>query len=198
MRFFNDSHNDKNPRAYFWENQYASHRRHLLNPFTIVKYFYDIKPRVYTAHILLYESRNFLWEGLSKYISARRNPSVRTQMMFFALGCIVGSFLHNFESRLWKEKKWDQEAGHMIPLREKLLTRTYNYIWNLKVLPFLYYYGLFVEDKDLDTFVDLTQISGGRLYRRYLCMQYSRKMRYRLNRDDRYDFLEISPSYSKD
>ena len=62
----------------------------------------------------------------------------------------------------------------------------------------LYYIGLFVEDKDLNTYLDLTQLSQGRKYRRFLVMQYARKQRYLMKKDTRYDFLEISSEYGKE
>ena len=198
MRFLKDSFISKNPRQRFWESQYASHRRHRLMPFNLIKYLFDYGERLQVNNILLVDGKNWFWKGIEKYIPNRMNVSDRGQLGFFVFGVLLGSLFQSFEARLWKEKKWDIEPGCQIPLRKPFTVRAYKWLIDLKLKPLLYYVGLFIEDIDLDTNVDLTQISEGRKYRRFLVMQYARKMRYNLRRDSRYDFLEISSAFNKE
>ena len=197
IRHPKDSGPEKNPRGAYWETQYASQRRYRLVPFNINKYLYDYEARGFTNYTL-WISRNWLWEGIGKYVPLRLNITGRVEVYFMCAGVIIASVLHHLDVRLWKEKKWDLEPGARLPLRRPLMFRAYHWMINIKLLPMLYYIGLFIEDKDLDTNVDLQQIAEGRLYRRFLIMQYARKMRYNLRRDSRYDFLELSPSHNRE
>ena len=198
MRYLKDSFSEINPRGRFWESQFASHRRHLLVPFHMNKMFYDYEPRYYTNNVLLVDGKNWLWQGIEKYIPYKHNITDKVHGFLFLGGVLIASIIHHFESRLWKEKKWDKESGCSIPLRRPAMIRAWNWLVEIKLKPILYYIGLFIEDQDLDTNLDLSHITQGRKYRRFLVMQYCRKMRYNLRRDNRYDFLEISPSYKRD
>lgn len=86
----------------------------------------------------------------------------------------------------------------MIPLRVKLPFRIYHYFIDIKLKPALYYMGIWVQKEDLVMDVNIEQIQMGRLYRRFLCLQYARKMGYSVFRNSSYDFLEISENYGRD
>lgn len=111
---------------------------------------------------------------------------------------IAGCSTHHTETKLWKEKKWDKEPGAIIPLRKNPALRFWNYVVEYKYKPMLYYFGLFLREKDLDPQIDLGQFALGRKYRRFLLMEYSRRQSLAKFREQKYDFLEISPMYGKD
>jgi hypothetical protein len=166
-------------------------------PFSFSKYNQLTGRRFYQYSTIL-KVRPFLWQSLYKYIPSSKNFEYFLSLRLFILGILSISCFYHFESRLWKERKWDREAGQTIPIRNRLILRAYNYIYNIKILPFLYYFGINVEDVDLNIQVDIKQISEGRLYRRFLCMQYARKMGYQKFRKSSYDFLEVSENYGQD
>jgi hypothetical protein len=139
-----------------------------------------------------------LWQSIYRYIPAKKNLGPIIEIRMFIIGVFLMSTYFHIESRLWKERKWDKEPGEILPLRNRIFLRAYNHFYHVKILPFLYYFGLNIEDVDLNIHVDIQQISIGRLYRRFLCMQYARKMGYIKFRNSNYDFLEISENYGKD
>lgn len=187
-----------NPRSKFWASQYASTRYQRMLPLSPFKPFYHWKDRAFVFNYLWNHHYNSLMEGIGMYVPKAQKPSHWPEVAVLISGFFIGCCWHHFEVRLWKERKWDQVPGQIIPMRKSTFERAYNWIVNVKIVPNLYYIGLFVEDKDLDTQIELSQFVQGRKYRRYLVAEYARRNIYRAQRDNSYDFLEISPMYGKD
>jgi hypothetical protein len=197
MRYYKDSSSIYNYRETFWDSQIFSQGSQKLHPFTFGKYSnlsYE-GPHIYN---LILRNRPYLWQSIYRYIPAKKNLGPIIEIRMFIIGVFLMSTYFHIESRLWKERKWDKEPGEILPLRNRIFLRAYNHFYHVKILPFLYYFGLNIEDVDLNIHVDIQQISIGRLYRRFLCMQYARKMGYIKFRNSNYDFLEISENYGKD
>mmetsp|Transcript_12613 Transcript_12613/g.12694 ORF Transcript_12613/g.12694 Transcript_12613/m.12694 type:complete len:136 (+) Transcript_12613:191-598(+) len=114
------------------------------------------------------------------------------------IGILIGFIFHHINTKLWKERIWDKEPGAVIPFRNGTAIRAKNYIVNYTIRPFIYYFGLFIKELDLDSTIDLAQAQAGRKYRRYLFMEYARRNSLDKFRDKNYDFLEISRMYGKD
>ena len=197
MRYYKDSSSIYNYRESFWNSQAITQAPHKLHPFSFSKYTHLTNDRIFHYSLLL-RNRPYLWQSLYRYIPAKKNLGPIFELRLFMIGIFIISTLFHIESRLWKERKWDREPGEILPLRNRSVVRAYHYIYNIKLIPFLYYFGLNISDNDTNIHVNIQQVSQGRLYRRFLCMQYARKMQYLKFRNSDYDFLEISENYGKD
>mmetsp|Transcript_25684 Transcript_25684/g.44987 ORF Transcript_25684/g.44987 Transcript_25684/m.44987 type:complete len:195 (-) Transcript_25684:8328-8912(-) len=194
MRFYKDSLHNVNPRAFYWYRQDLSQRRHKLLPFSIIRYCQGAIDRFGHFGTSFYFHYNPFIEGLSMHRNREFLQSYNTKVFLAgALGFVVVNAVLLFETRLWKERKWDEEPGCRIPLRNRHAERLYNQVVNVWLLPNLMYYGLIVADRDLNPSVDANQISGGRRFRHFLVAEYVRKEKLKANRDTRYDFLELAP-----
>jgi hypothetical protein len=146
-------------------------------------------------YIAFFKHWSPLMEGINLYIPKRKKLLFSPHWWVFVGGFVIGSALHRVELRLWKERKWDKEPGCMIPVRQALPVRVYNYLFIMKWVTFLYYNGLFINEKDLTTHLELEHIYQGRKYRRTLAMEYVFKEKQMKLRDDRYDFLNLSTTH---
>jgi hypothetical protein len=196
MRYLKDSFTDQNPRAKFWKSQNVIMKNTSTLPFSFYKYLYNWQQKVYVQYFTL-KYQNVQLKEISKYFTSRARVSQRLDASLLAVGIVIGSLLTHFNNRLFKERKWDEEPGAMIPIQTFLFKRIYTSIITINYVALLYYVGLYIEDKDLAPNIDLTQISQGRIYRRFLVRQYCRKQEYSKKRKGKYDFLEISPEYAR-
>lgn len=198
MRFKKDSISNLNPRAMYWQRIDYTQRRYKILPFSIVRLLQESLEK--TAHYfsVWYYHYNPMIEGLNMHRHRELKQIIyNRQFLLGACAFLVVSTVLHFETRLWKEKKWDEERGYRIPMRHRHTRRLFNQVVNVWVLPTLMYFGLMMENKDLDPSVDANQITGGRQFRRFLVSDYIRKQNLVSKRDSRYDFLELSPEHGK-
>jgi hypothetical protein len=198
MRLLKDSNAFRNPRALFWAMQEGARRSNRLQPFSRIRFLYKIEERGRAIYYAYWKHYRVLHEGLSIYIPFAKKATEWPVAICFLLGYTIGSFANNCEKKQWKENKWFEEPGSMIPIRKGLMLRLWNYLIEIKFKPTLYYFGLFVEDEDLNTHVEVQQFGEGRKFRRYLIQEFIRREQLAKLRDDRYDFLEISPKHGKE
>jgi hypothetical protein len=197
MRYYKDSSKEHNYRARFWQSMLTVHKPYRLYPFAFAR----LSANFYHSpfhYINLVDSGPKMWKYLYKYIPSSLFFQHWQSTKVFICSVLLFSLIFHFESRLWKEKKFDKEPGQMIPLRNRFLFRAYHYLIDIKLKPLLYYTGIWIQQEDLAMEVDIEQIATGRLYRRFLCLQYARKMGYSVYRNSSYDFLEVSENYGKD
>lgn len=197
MRFFKDSSKEHNYRARYWYGMMMSQRFYRLYPFAFIRSIVLTKHGVYHYSTLL-RSNSELWKQLYKYIPSKYFFMNWQSVKVFYCSVLLFSLAYHIESRLWKERKFDKEPGQTIPLRNKLPYRLYYYLYEIKLKPVLYYMGIWIQKEDIVMDVNIEQIQMGRLYRRFLCLQYARKMGYSIYRNSSYDFLEISENYGRD
>lgn len=198
MRYWKDSFIEINPRARFWNSQIAAQKRHRLMPFSLVKPLFNWQERTKIFYYANFMHWNTFFEGISVYVPRRLKLHFWGELVVFLGFFALGSAVHHFETKLWKEKKWEKDPGCVIPFRKPALVRFYNWLVEVKIKSNLYYIGLFTEDKDLEPHLDLQQFVEGRKYRRFLIAEYSRRNFLSAQRNESYDFLEISPMYGKD
>ncbi|CAG9317655.1 unnamed protein product [Blepharisma stoltei] len=197
VRFFKDSFVDMNPRGIYWELQSRVLKRNRL--WVSMPRIPPIRRDAFQIFMVAVTKHwNYLFEGISMYVPRSLRYAELGAYGFLWIGLLIGIIFHHTETKLWREKIWDKEPGAVIPLRRNFFVRAKNYILNYNVKPFIYYFGLFIKERDLDSTIDLAQAQAGRKYRRFLFMEYARRNSLEKFRDKNYDFLEISKMYGKD
>lgn len=198
MRLLKDSHAFINPRGLFWNMQLGARRNNRLMPFPRMRLFDGLTSRGRTMYYAYWKHYKVLYEGLNKYVPYANKATEWPVSIWFLIGYTIGSIGFNWSKKLWKENKWFEEPGCMIPVRKGVAARFWNYIVEIKFKPLAYYFGLFMEEADLNTHVEVQQFGEGRKFRRYLIQEFIRRQDLIKIRDDRYDFLEISPKHGKE
>jgi hypothetical protein len=199
MRFkLKDSYGEINPRSLFWMHQDIVQRQEKTLPFSVNRMLPLALQRTKHFFSAFYYHYNPLAEGLKMHRHRELTQPVYTRIAIVGIAVFVvvnAAFL--FETKLWMERKWDEEPGCRIPMRHRHSNQLFNLVVNYWLRPNLMYYGVLMEDKDLDPAVDAKQIGGGRHFRRFLVADYIRKQKLLKIRDSRYDFLELSPEHGK-
>ena len=196
MRYAKDSFALFNPRQFYWEELFITQRRYLTRPLTFATFQrFNVSDMLSKNITVFFYHYNRLMESVTLYLPKNKRLVFSPHWWVFSVGFGLGCVLHDWEARLWKERKWDVEPGSMLPVRRPTLRRVLFYCIFMKWKMMLYYNGLFVNQKDLDMYMDVEHLAQGRLYRRTLAMEYAYKEKRIAMRDDRYDFLDLTPQH---